>query len=74
MESEPIETRIARRSAAIYLPISLGAALVFLLATALLGEFPAVAKVGGAVWVGLLSLIISMPLVTAAVKKQQRAS
>ena len=74
MESEPIETRIARRSAAIYLPISLGAALVFLLATLLLGEFPVVARVGGAVWVGLLSLIISMPLVTAAVKKQQRAS
>ncbi len=72
MEHEQTEKDVARRSALIYLPISIGAALVFLLAASLLGNYPLVAKIGGMVWVGLLSLIVSMPLVTARVKKQRR--
>ncbi len=72
MEHEKLERDVARKSALIYLPISLGAALLFLLAASLLGNNPLVAKVGGTVWIGLLSLIVSMPLVTAHVKKQVR--
>ncbi len=72
MEHEQIEKDVARKSALIYLPISIGAALMFLLAASVLGDYPPVARFGGMVWVGLLSLIVSMPLVTARVKKQQR--
>jgi len=67
-----VEREIARRSALIYLPISLGAALLFVLAASSAGEYPTVARVGGAIWVGLLSLIVSMPLVTARVKTRKR--
>jgi hypothetical protein len=70
MEHEQIEKDVARRSMMIYLPISLGAALLFLIAASILGNYPPVAKIGGAVWVGLLSLIVSMPVVTSRVKKQ----
>ena len=63
------EKEVARRSALIYLPLALGAALLFFMAADLTGGYPLVAKVGGMVWVGLLSLIVSMPIVTARVKK-----
>ena len=69
MEHEQIEKTIARRSALIYLPISVGAAMLFLVAASV-GDYPAVARIGGAVWVGLLSLIVSMPIVISRVKKQ----
>ena len=72
MERESVEGEIARRSALIYLPISLGAALLFLLAASSAGDYPTVARLGGAIWVGLLSLIVSMPLVTARVKTWKR--
>jgi len=70
MEHDDMERDIARRSALIYLPIATGAGLLFLLAASVFGNYPLVAKIGGTVWVGLLSLIVSMPLVTARVKKQ----
>jgi hypothetical protein len=70
MEPEEVERDVARRSALIYLPIAIGAALLFLLAASIFGNYPLVAKIGGMTWVGLLSLIVSMPLVTARVKKQ----
>ena len=70
MEHEQIEREAARRSAWIYLPISLGTALLFLLAASLVGDYTPVARIGGTVWVGLLSLIVSMPIVTARVKHQ----
>jgi len=73
MEHEQVEKEVARRSALIYLPVAIGAALLFLLAASLGGNYPLVAKIGGAVWVGLLSLIVSMPLVTARVKKRIQA-
>lgn len=69
MEHEEVERDIARRSAWIYLPLAIGVALLFLLAASVFGQYPLVAKLGGTVWVGLLSLIVSMPLVTARVKK-----
>ena len=70
MEHEPVEKSIARKSALIYLPISIGAAVLFLVAASA-GGYPTVARIGGMVWVGLLSLIVSMPLVISRVKKRQ---
>lgn len=70
MKHEQIDREAARRSAWIYLPISLGAASLFLLAASLVGDYPLVAKIGGTVWVGLLSLIVSMPIATTWVKHQ----
>ena len=72
MEHEQIEKDVAQRSAWIYLPISIGTALLFLLISSALGTYPVVARLGGTIWVGLLSLIVSMPLVISRVKKQFR--
>jgi hypothetical protein len=72
MEHEQVEKEVAQRSMLIYLPISVGAALLFLLATTLIGSYPLVARIGGTVWVGLLSLIVSMPIVISSVKKRFR--
>ena len=70
MEHEQVEKEVAQRSVLIYLPISIGSALLFLLAATLSGNYPLVARIGGAIWVGLLSLIVSMPIVISRVKKQ----
>lgn len=70
MEHEQVEREVAQRSMLIYLPISIGSALVFLLITTLIGNYPLVARIGGTVWVGLLSLIVSMPIVISRVKKR----
>lgn len=72
MELEQIEKEVARRSAWIYIPISLGGAILFFLVASLVGDYPPVAKIGGMVWVGLLSLIVSMPIVVARIKRQAR--
>jgi hypothetical protein len=74
MEHKSIEGGIARQSAKIYLPIVVAAALLFLLAATLTGTFPLVARIGGTIWVGILSLIVTMPLVTARVKQRSRSS
>ena len=71
MEHEQVEKAVARKSALIYLPISIGAALLFLVAASA-GGYPTVARIGGTIWVGLLSLIVSMPIVISRVKKQAR--
>jgi hypothetical protein len=73
MEGNSLESEITRRSLSIYLPISITAALLFLIAASVTGDYPTVARVGGAVWVGVLSLIVSMPLVTARLKKRIKA-
>ena len=66
---DQMERKIAQRAALFYLPISLGTAVTFLLAASLTWNYPLVARIGGAVWVGLLSLIISMPVITSRVKR-----
>ena len=71
MEHEHVNQAVARQSALIYLPISVGAALLFLLA-ATLGGYPLVARIGGTIWVAILSLIVTMPLVTSRVKQRRR--
>lgn len=70
MEHEQIEKTVAQKSVWIYLPLSLGSALLFLLIASLTGNYPLVARLGGTLWVGLLSLIVSMPIVISRVKKQ----
>jgi hypothetical protein len=72
MEHEQVEKEVARQSALIYLPLSLGAALLFWLAASLAGDYPLAAKLGGTVWVWLLSMIVTMPLITTWVKRRAR--
>lgn len=69
MEHEQIERQVAQKSALIYIPISLGSALLFLVVSTFTGDYPAVARIGGTVWVALLSLIVSMPIVISRIKK-----
>jgi cation transport ATPase len=68
MEHEHVTRELAERSARIYFPLSVGAALLFLLAASLTGDYTLVARIGGAFWVGLLTLIVTTPLVTSWVK------
>ena len=72
MEHEQVEKQVAQKSALIYIPISLGSALLFLLVSIYTGDYPLVARVGGTVWVALLSLIVSMPIVISSVKKRKQ--
>lgn len=74
MEHEQVEKQVAQKSALIYIPLSLGSALLFLLLSTFTGNYPLVARVGGTVWVALLSLIVSMPIVISKVKKDSRNS
>jgi ABC-type Fe3+-siderophore transport system permease subunit len=72
MDQENFEARVGRRSARIYIPLSLGGGGLFFLAAGWAGETALAARVGGALWVGLLTLIVSMPLVTARMKARAR--
>lgn len=67
---EKLEKKVALRSAATYVSISLFAALVFLAAATWVGTYTPVARFGGAAWVFLLSMIVSMPLVTGYFKRR----
>lgn len=72
MTKEQLDSHVARQSALVYVPLSLTLALLFWTAATLLGGYPTVAKIGGAAWIGLLSLIVSMPVVTSYFKKRVR--
>lgn len=72
MEHDTIDSDVARRSALVYLPFSLGAALLFYLAASRSAELGVVELLGGTFWVGFLSLIVSMPVVTSRFKKAAR--
>ena len=72
MEHEQVEKQVAQKSAMIYIPISLGSALLFLFVSTFTGDYPFVARMGGTVWVALLSLIVSMPVVISRVKKSSQ--
>ena len=65
----PTTHRAAIISATIYAGVSLGAAVAFLLVTVLTGDYRWVARLGGAVWVFVLSMIILMPVVIPRVKR-----
>lgn len=57
-----------KMSAVIYTGISAALAFAFWLATGDTAKYTAVARYGGAVWVFLLSMIVTMPLVTGRVR------
>ena len=57
-------------SALVYTTVSTLAAGVFLAVTLLTGDYSWVARVGGSVWVFLLSMIILMPTVTPLVRRR----
>ena len=65
----PTTHRAAIISATIYAGVSLGAAVAFLLVTMLTGNYGWVPRLGGAVWVFVLSMIILMPVVIPRVKR-----
>ncbi|TDA69944.1 MAG: hypothetical protein D9V47_03955 [Clostridia bacterium] len=68
---QDLEVRAARVSALVYTTISLGLALLFLAATYLTGRtYPPMARIGGMVWVFILSMIILMPIVIPAMRKR----
>lgn len=71
MEREQLEKGVARRSARVYLPLSAGAALLFLLLS-VLGGYEPIAQIGGTVWIALLTLIVLMPIVITHYKKRLR--
>jgi hypothetical protein len=64
------EKRTVRLSTITYLAFSLAMAGLFFVLASLVGNYPPVAKVGGAVWTFFLSLIISMPWVTSYFQKR----
>ena len=72
MEHEQVEKQVAQRSALIYIPVSVGSALLFLLVSTFVGDYPLVARIGGTVWVALLSFVVSMPIVISRVKKSSQ--
>jgi len=74
MNNAQIEKQVSRQSAMIYVTLSLGTALAFLLASSVFGSYPLVAKLGGTLWVGLLSLIVTMPVVTANIKRKNKTN
>ncbi len=59
-----------RLSAAIYTAMSALVAGIFFAVTVLTGDYSWVARVGGSVWLFLLSMIILMPTVTPWVRKR----
>ncbi len=65
----PSGRRIGRTGVLGYTGLSVASALAFLALARWTGEAPPLAVWGGAVWVFLLSMIISMPLVTAWIKR-----
>lgn len=67
------DRKIAVTSAAIYGAISIAAAAAFFVAASVAGEYTAVARIGGALWVLVLSFIVTMPPVISAVKKRMKA-
>ncbi len=59
-----------RLSAAIYATMSALAAGIFFAVTTLTGDYSWVARVGGSVWLFLLSMIVLMPTVTPWVRRR----
>ncbi|MHB8841887.1 MAG: hypothetical protein ACYC56_08910 [Candidatus Aquicultor sp.] len=66
-----MNNKIARVSALVYTALSLGFSAIFVVATYLTGEdYPPVARWGGSIWVFVLALIITMPIVIPYIKKR----
>ncbi len=74
METENLDKEIARKSAIVYLAITAIMALLFFVVTGLMGTYPMVARIGGVMWISLLTLIVSMPLVITYMKKKVKGT
>lgn len=69
-----LENKAARLAAVIYTAISLGVVLLFVVLTFLTGKpYPVVARVGGAIWVFILAMIVTMPIVIPKVNNKLMA-
>ncbi len=68
-----VDKRVVRVSAICYTGISLAVVGLFLILARVVGGYPPAAIYGGAVWSFLLSMIVTMPVVTAAFKRRARA-
>ena len=66
------EGRIARVSALWYTGTSLLLVALFSALAKAIGGYPTVAVYGGAVWVFILSMIVTMPLFTSYLKKRHK--
>ncbi len=69
-----VDRKIGVTSASLYSAISVGTSILFFLIASWRGGYTEVARFGGAVWVLLLSFIVTMPLVTSAVKRHFKAA
>ena len=67
-----LEQRIGRVSALGYTGLSTAAALLFLLLARGVGQPPPRDIAGGTVWVLILSMIVSIPLITGWVKRRRK--
>lgn len=66
-----LEVKAAKQASVVYTTVSLSIALLFLVATLVDGKpYTYVARIGGMIWVFVLSMIVSMPVVIPAVKKK----
>ena len=68
-----VDRRVARVSALWYTGISLAVVGLVLLLVKAVGGYPLAAVYGGVVWSFLLSMIVTMPVITAHVKRRARA-
>ncbi|MCW5882228.1 MAG: hypothetical protein KIS91_14965 [Anaerolineae bacterium] len=66
------DRQLARRSGVTYTAISVLLALAFLGLATVNGDYTDVARFGGALWVFMLSMIVTMPLVTSWCKKRSQ--
>ena len=73
MTSDDLQHKAVKLSAIIYISVSLILAGIFLGVSSVL-KYPYIARYGGAVWVFLLSMIITMPTITPLVKKRLRGN
>ncbi|MDI6814095.1 MAG: hypothetical protein QMC95_18285 [Desulfitobacteriaceae bacterium] len=66
-----LEAKAARQASVVYTTVSLAITLLFLVITLFDGNtYTAVARIGGMIWVFILSMIVSMPIVIPVVKKK----
>ncbi|GAB4248055.1 MAG: hypothetical protein Kow00122_05430 [Thermoleophilia bacterium] len=63
-----MERKAASIALLVYGGISASAAGLFLAVTTFTGDYPPVARFGGTVWIFILSLIVTMPLVIPRVR------
>lgn len=66
-----LEAKAARQASIIYTAISLAITALFLVITLVNGvTYTAVARIGGMIWVFILSMIVFMPIIIPMVKKR----